>query len=151
MILALVLTASMGAGRAIAQNRIVIVQVSDAQGHPLSGVRIGPKGKGDITDATDIGGRAQLKLAAQTRVESAIPIMLVDEATGRDLVFMQPWDGYIRVPPFDNDSEYVISIVLIPRRLRQYIENGGQSGGSVVTSLQSKREQRETKKVVKQH
>jgi hypothetical protein len=115
-----------------AQERTLVVQVNDAQDRPISGVRIGTRDRGFIGETTDVGGKTKIIIGSQT---STVSLELVGVNDGRDLVFMQPWDGRITAPPFKNNSENFVLVVLIPRRLRQFIENGGSPQGSLVPSL----------------
>jgi hypothetical protein len=134
---------------ASAQDRVLIVQVNDAQDHPISGVRLSTKGEGSIGAPTDVAGKTRIRLASQTREEGSVSLQLVDIEDGRDLVFMQPWDGRVTVPAFKNDSENFVLVVLIPRRLRLFIESGGGPQESLVASLSRRSAQPTTKKGIK--
>ena len=129
-----------------AQDRTLMIQVNDVQGHPLSGIRISTQGRGFVSEATDVGGKTKILIGS---LAGAVTLELVGDADNRDLVFMQPWDGRITVPPFRNDSENFVLIVLIPLRLKLYIMTAGAPQNSIVASVSHRSAQPARKKDVK--
>jgi hypothetical protein len=117
------------------QDRVLIVQVTDPQDRPVSGVILSTKGEGAVGAPTDIAGRTKIKLARSTAVDSLVSLQLVRMLDGRDLVFMSPWDGRVRVPPFESDSENFVAIVLIARQVRRSLEGSGTLSASVLSSI----------------
>jgi hypothetical protein len=131
---------------AAAQDRTLTIQVNDAQGHPLSGVRISTHGRGFVSEATDVAGKTKILIES---LAGAVTLELVSDTDNRDLVFMQPWDGRVTVPPFRNDSENFVLVVLIPLRLKLYIMSAGAPQNSFVASLSHRSAQPARKKDLK--
>lgn len=117
------------------QDRVLVVQVTDPQDRPVSGVILSTKGEGAVGAPTDVAGKTRIRLAPKTAVDSLVSLQLVKILDGRDLVFMSPWDGRVRVPPFENESENFVAVVLVARKVRQSLESSGALADSVLSSL----------------
>ena len=107
-----------------AEQGILVVQVSDVRGVPISGVRIATRGDGSIGAPTDAAGRTRIRLAAQTRPATIVALTIAGAPKPRDLVFISPWDNHVRIPPFENESQNFVSIVLADRGERTALESG---------------------------
>lgn len=106
-----------------AQDRVLVIQVSDAHGRPIPGVVLSTKGEGEQGVATDATGKTRIRLAPQTAPGHAVTLMVIKVMDGRDLVFISPWDGKVTVPSFEKESDNFVSIVLVLRRIRQLVES----------------------------
>jgi hypothetical protein len=142
----IVLFIAAGVHLAVAQDRTLTVQIKDAQDHPLSGIRISTENGGATSKASDVSGKTMLLIKAAT---GAVKLTLVDDMNNRNLVFMQPWDGRITVPPFKDDSENFVLVVLIPMDMKLYIMSGGGPRSSLVASLSHRTAQPVQKKDAK--
>jgi hypothetical protein len=142
----IVLFIAAGLHLAAAQNRTLVIQIKDAQDHPLSGIRISTENGGATSKVSDVSGKTTLVLGATT---GAVKLTLVDDTDNRNLVFMQPWDGRTTVPPFRDDSENFVLVVLIPMDMKLYIMSGGGPKSSLVASLSHRTAQPARKKDVK--
>jgi hypothetical protein len=121
-----------GVSMTAAQDRTLTLQVSDPMGHPISGVRIATKSKGFVGEATDVSGKTKILVGIET---GAVSLELVSINDSRDLVFMQPWDERVIVPPYRKDSEDYVTVILISRKMRLLIESGGGPQTSQVASI----------------
>ena len=142
----IVLFIAAGLHLAAAQNRTLVIQIKDARDHNLSGIRISTENGGGVSKVSDVSGKTMLSLGSTT---GAVTLTLVDDADNRDLVFMSPWDGRITVPPFKDDSQNFVVVVLIPRDMKLYIMSGGGPRASLVASLSHRTAQPAQKKDVK--
>lgn len=105
-----------GLGRA--QGRYVDILLSDVQGQPMSGVRLGVKGSGSAV--TDRLGSAHLPLNQQA--ESNVEVELYIVTSPEKLVFISPWDARVRVPRFTSDSQNSVRIVVAARGDRRMLK-----------------------------
>jgi tetratricopeptide (TPR) repeat protein len=105
---------------AIAEDGILVVQVTDTQGRPLAGVVLTVKGDGAVGPPTDNAGKTRIKLAPQTPPGRDVSLQLV--RAERDLVFISPWNNRVTVPPFDSTSELVVEVVMTERGNRLLLE-----------------------------
>ena len=104
-----------------AEQGFLVVHAKNPSERPLANVRIGAEGDGG--DAlTDTNGKARIKLAPQTRASGRVTLTILKAP--RDLVFISPWDRRATVPPFENESENYVSVVLAERGDRAMLENG---------------------------
>jgi hypothetical protein len=124
---------------ALAQDHILIVQVTDPQDRAVSGVILSTKGEGAVGPPTDIAGRTRIRLAPQTAVDSLVSLQMIRMLDGRDLVFMSPWDGRVRVPPFESNTENFVAVVLVDRKVRRSLESSGTSADSVLSSISGRK------------
>jgi hypothetical protein len=106
-----------------AEQGILVVHVKDAQGGPVVGLEIGPEGDGS-TAITLKGGIARISLARQTKAGSWVSLQVVTSPKGRDLVMISPWDGRALVPPFENESDNFVGVVVTERGDRAVLESG---------------------------
>jgi tetratricopeptide (TPR) repeat protein len=86
------------------------VQVSDAEDHPVKGLRITTKSPGS-TETTDNSGKATITF---TPVQGLIPLVIVSPP---DWDFISPWQRSVTVPPD------FWSIVVVPRGQREILEH----------------------------
>ena len=104
----------------LADQGVLVVQVSDVTGKVLPRVRLATKGTGGV-GTTDVAGRARIVLAPQTKPQTIVELTIVSPM---DLTFISPWDNRVPVPPFDNESQNFAKVVLAPRGERALLENG---------------------------
>ena len=79
------------------------MDVSDLERKALEGIWIGPiRGSEGRTDSR---GLAKLRLAEGTEEGHRVELRL-GSGSGETWVFVSPWDGHVRVPPFDDESEF---------------------------------------------
>jgi hypothetical protein len=135
-----------GLSLAAGQDRTLTLQVSDPMGHPISGVRIATKSKGYVGEATDVSGKTKILVGIET---GAVSLELVSVNDGRDLVFMQPWDERVVVPPYRKDSEDYVTVILISRKMRLLIESGGGPQASQVASISHQAVHASSKRLVR--
>jgi len=108
-------------GLASAEQGILVVHVSDPQDRPIQNVQLATDGDGSVGGLTDVGGRTRIRLAAQTRAKTWVTLQIIQP---QNLVFVSPWDKRVQVPPFENESENFVPVVLIERGNRLALENG---------------------------
>ncbi len=87
-------------------------------------VRIGAAGDGGSPQFTDQNGKARLKLAPNTKPAAWITLQLMGASDGLDLAFISPYDGRIRVPPFDNEQDNYDPVVLAKHADKATLESG---------------------------
>src|ERR1035438_1535212 len=92
-----------------AETGILVVNVEDVKGNPVLGLEIGVKGDGGSA-VTDKNGKARIKLAPQTKENSLVSLQVVKSPPGRDLAMVSPWDHWVRVPPFENESGSFVGV-----------------------------------------
>lgn len=128
-----------------AEEHMLIVQVVDSRDRPIAGIVLSTKGEGAVGQPTDITGKTRIKLAQKTRPGSWVSLIVVKVLDGRDLVFNSPWDGRVMIPPFEDESDNFVPVVLILRIEKDRLVSGYALKDSLVTSLRS----RKAKKVMK--
>lgn len=94
-----------------AEDHILMIHVKNTKGKPIPGVKLTTRGPGSGYP-TDRNGKARIRLANETQPGCLVSLQIEWVSSGRDLVFISPWDGRVRVPPFENESENYESIVL---------------------------------------
>src|SRR6266545_3472777 len=97
---------------ASAEQGVLVIQVSTLQDQPLKGVVLSTKGDGETGPATNEAGKTRLKLAPATKAGSWVTLQVVKSLGGVPHVFISPWDGGVRIPPFENESNNFTSIWL---------------------------------------
>jgi hypothetical protein len=107
-------------GLARAQEKYLHISVVDPRGKPIQLVELTTSGKSS-TSVTDSNGKVTLRLAPET--DSNIEVELVIGSAPKDMVFISPWDGRVRVPPFGDASQNVVKIVLDERGNRRMLED----------------------------
>jgi len=105
-----------------AEQGVLVVHVQSTGGRPLAGVVLATKGDGATGPATDVAGKTRIRLAPPTRVGSRVTLQVIKAP--KDYVFISPWDAAANVPPFENESENYVSVVLAERGDRAMLENG---------------------------
>ena len=104
-----------------AEEGILVIHVVDTQNKPIGGVRLTTRGDGSISPPTDRVGKTRIKLALQTLPNSEVSLQIAKAL--KDMVFISPWDGRVRVSPFENESQNYVSIVLAERGSRELLIN----------------------------
>ena len=103
-----------------AEKGILILNVTDTKDVVIAGVEIGPEGDGS-TGRTDGKGKARIKLAPQTQPGHRVTLRVFSSPAQRDLVFISPWDRTAQVPPFENESNNYLPIILADRADRDLL------------------------------
>src|ERR1044072_8941346 len=109
---------------AYAEEGILVLHVANPKGQPISGVVLSTTGDSSTGPATDDAGKTRIVLAAQTKPNSEITLQLVSSPEKKDLVIVSPWDSRVRVPPFENESQNFVSIILIESGDKAWLEYG---------------------------
>jgi tetratricopeptide (TPR) repeat protein len=115
-----------------AETGILVVHVKDAQRHPITGVQIGVEGDGGSAITGD-DGKVRIPLAKQTKEKSWVSLQILKSPPGKDFVMVSPWDYRTIVPPFENESENFVEVVVVQRGDRAQLESG-----SVLAALAAK-------------
>ena len=98
-----------------AEEGMLVVIVTDTQSHPVPGLRIGVKGNSESPQITDQNGKARMRLAPGTRPSTSVSLQIVKSPSGMDLTMISPDDGRVQVPPFNNESENYVRVVVAGR------------------------------------
>jgi tetratricopeptide (TPR) repeat protein len=122
------------AARLRAEQGWLVLYVTDTEGKPLTGVELTVKGDGG-TGKVDHKGKARVKLAPETKEASWVTVAIASPA---NLVFISPWDERAQVPPFVNESQNYVTVVLgersdkrllsDPAALRAMVQRANQAG-----------------------
>jgi len=99
-------------GWLFAEDGLLVLHVSDPQKDSLSGVQLSAKGQGTTSTPTGTDGKTRIRLAAETRPGDWVSLVIVRPA---GLVFISPWDSRARVPPFENEADNFVPVVLLER------------------------------------
>jgi hypothetical protein len=110
----------------------LVVQVQDLQQRPIKGVEVAVDGVVDSA-VTGSDGKAVLALGSSVKEGDWVSLSLLHSSTGQDLVMATPWDGRAMVPPFANDDENFVKIVVLPSG-----ENDALGNGRLLASLTAK-------------
>lgn len=110
---------------AYAEGGILVAHVTNVEGQALPGIILSPRGDGSISPPTDRAGRTRIKLAVGTLPGKWVTLQVVGrQGVSNRWVFISPWDARVLVPPFDNESDNIVSIVLAKRSDKVLLENG---------------------------
>jgi tetratricopeptide (TPR) repeat protein len=108
----------------LAEQGVLVVQISDTQGQPIQGVVVGTKGDGSVSARSDVAGRARVQLSAQSRPGDWVQLQVIARLSGnRDWVFISPWDEQVIVPSFDNKPGNFVPLVLGLRSDKALLSN----------------------------
>jgi uncharacterized protein YkwD len=108
----------------LAEEGVLVLVVMDTEQHPFANVRIGAAGDGGSPQFTDQNGKARLKLTPNTKPAAWVTLQLMGAPNGLDLAFISPYDGRIRVPPFDNEQDNYDPVVLAKHGDKAMLESG---------------------------
>jgi hypothetical protein len=97
------------------------VQVSDPSGKPVHNLKLATRGDGSTGSPTTDTGKTRIRLALGTKPNSPVSLMILPDS--RNLVFLSPWDGNVRVPPFENESQNFVPIVVVTHSQKSLLEN----------------------------
>ncbi len=101
------------------EDGILALHVSDPQEASLSGVQLSTKGQGTTSPPTDNGGRTQIRLSTSTKSGDWVSLAVVRP---KSLVFISPWDARAMVPPFENEADNFLPVVLLERGTKQALQ-----------------------------
>jgi len=100
----------------LAEDGVLVLSVTNPSDDAISNVTL--KCKGDAASgSSDRNGTARLRLPAGTRPGSSV----VMEVLSGDWALISPWDGRIIVPPFDNNSQNFVSVVVAKKGDKQML------------------------------
>ena len=108
----------------LAEEGVLVLVVMDTEQHPFANVRIGAAGDAGAPQFTDQNGKARLRLAPNTKPAVWVTLQLMGAPDGLDLAFISPYDGRIRVPPFDNEQDNYDPVVLAKHGDKAMLESG---------------------------
>jgi uncharacterized protein YkwD len=108
----------------LAEEGVLVLVVMDTEQHPFANVRIGTAGDAGSPQFTDQNGKARLRLAPNTKPAAWVTLQLMGAPNGLDLAFISPYDGRIRVPPFDNEQDNYDPVVLAKHADKAILESG---------------------------
>ena len=106
-----------------AEAGILVVHVKDVQRRPIKGVQIGVEGDGGSSTTGD-DGKARIPLAKQSKQKSWVSLQILRSPQGKDFMIVSPWDYKTLVPPFENESENFVEVVVVQRGDRAALESG---------------------------
>jgi uncharacterized protein YkwD len=109
---------------ALAEEGVLVLVVMDTEQHPFANVQVGTAGDGGSPQFTDQHGKARIKLAPNTKPAAWVTLQLMGAPNGLDLAFISPYDGRIRVPPFDNEQDNYDPVVLAKHGDKAMLESG---------------------------
>src|SRR5580704_4258571 len=101
----------------------LVVFVQDLQQRPVKSVEIAIDGVVD-SGVTGADGKAVLALSSTTNEGDWVSLSLLHSPSGQDLVMATPWDGRVMVPPFADDADNFVKIVVIERGDKEALGNG---------------------------
>jgi len=104
-----------------AEQGILVVHVRDLHDRPVAGLRLRAGDSSVSAPTTDSYGETRIRLAPQTQEGDVVVLEIV--AAPEDLVFISPWDKWVHVPPFGNESKNIVSVVLAKRGDRACLED----------------------------
>ena len=107
-----------------AEDGVLVLVVTDVGQHPFANVRIGTAGDSGSPQFSDQNGKVRLKLASGTKPAAWVTLMIMGAPEGIDLAFISPYDGRVRVPPFDNEQENFDPVIVVKRGDRAMLETG---------------------------
>ena len=99
-----------------AEDGVLVLNVINPSDDVISNVTL--KCKGDAASgSSDRNGTARLRLPAGTRSGSSVVMQVLSS----DWALISPWDGRIIVPPFDNNSQNFVSVVVAKKGDKQML------------------------------
>ena len=108
----------------LAEEGVLVLVVMDTEQHPFANVQIGAAGDAGSPQFTDQNGKARLKLAPNTKPAAWVTLLLMGAPNGIDLAFISPYDGRIRVPPFDNEQDNYDPVIVAKHGDKAMLESG---------------------------
>jgi tetratricopeptide (TPR) repeat protein len=112
---------SLAIGPLLGEQGVLWVTVEDPQSRGIAGVQLGTKGPGSTGSRTGRDGKSKIALAPGTHAGSWVALKVV--TAPKEMVFLSPWDGRVRVPPFENESENYAPVVLIEPGDREALQS----------------------------
>lgn len=109
-----------GAEALLAEEGVLALHATDIKERPVEGAAFSTRGDGTLA-YTDHSGRARIRLAPSTRPGSWVSLVVVPSKSGPDWTFISPWHQRVLVPPFANESENFVPIVLARRADRDLL------------------------------
>src|SRR5271165_5639128 len=108
----------------VAEESVLVLSITDLGQHPFADIQIGTAGGSGSPQFSDQNGKARLKLAPNTKPDSWVTLQILNAPNGIDLVFISPFDGRVRVPPFDNEQENYDPVIVIKRGDLSMLQTG---------------------------
>lgn len=98
------------------------MHVKDVQRRPVADIQIGVEGDGGSTTTGD-DGKGRIPLAKQTKEKTWVSLQILKSPPLKDLAMVSPWDYRTMIPPFENESENFVEIVVVLRGDRTALES----------------------------
>lgn len=105
------------------EKRVLQARVIDLAGEPVAGVRLTTTQVGAAEGLTDEMGRVRIRLNEKTLPNDFIDIVIAD-TQGSNLVLVAPRGGRTRIPPFENDPEDIVEVLVTERGDPALMKNG---------------------------
>ena len=119
-----------------AQPSVLRLEVTDTEDRPVAGVVLSPRGYGGTSAPSGRDGRTRLSLVGVVPGGSVLLRVVPGEAGWVDWVFIDPWNGRVRMPPADRGPESYESVVVLRRSDRQLLESGEALAAITATILE---------------
>jgi len=111
-------------GLAHAEERLLVVHVVDAENNPVEGIVLSNKGDGTLSNPTNSAGITRMALPESARPSDWVHLQLRTGSRGNDKwILISPWDGRVEVPPFDNQPNHFVSVVVARKFDKGLLEN----------------------------
>jgi len=100
----------------LAEEGVLVLSVANTTDETVSNVAL--KCKGDApSGSSDRNGAARLKLPLGARPGSSVVLQVL----AKDWAIISPWDGRVVVPPFDNDPQNFVTVVVAKKGDKQML------------------------------
>lgn len=113
-----------------AEEGVLLVQVSNPLGQPISGVVLSASSDSSTSAPTEtvkqgpgeseVSGKVRIRLANSTKPGDEVELVIV--RAPQDLVFISLWNQRVTMPSFDNNTHCVAKVVLAERGSRMLLE-----------------------------
>jgi len=105
-----------------AEQGILVVHIEDLRGRPIAGVRLRAGADSSISSPDSVGA-ARIRLAVKTKPGDVVMLEVLAIPRNKDLVMISPWDKWVHVPPFENESKNFVPVVLVEWGDKACLEN----------------------------
>jgi tetratricopeptide (TPR) repeat protein len=112
----LIATIALCSAPLLAEEGILVLSVTNTVDDTISDVAL--KCKGDAPSGrSDRNGAARLKLPVGARPGSSVVLQVL----ANDWAIISPWDGRVVIPPFDNDAQNFVTVVVAKKGDKQML------------------------------
>jgi tetratricopeptide (TPR) repeat protein len=102
----------------LAEREVLILSIAGADDRPIDNVQITVKGAAG-PGISDNAGNARIRLAPGTSVGTWVQLLIVQ--TRSDLAILVPWNDQAQVPPYDNETQNYVPVILVGRGERDLL------------------------------